>query len=330
MSPNLSPPPDPESLRLVALVILHLHIRGIFCPVISFSSTNFPTPIIPYISYPKPTPTCGTHVFLFYPIGLTSLPFSLLFPSTHPRVQDRGLHAGAWIRRPRLSQRRTSPRRPANQRSAGPRRPSPALCGGGPRGRASSGSPSSPPPAPARRIERPRRREAPGRQIKGGPVDGGRKWLQGRRIEGPDLQPGATPPPHLRRTRGGPTQRRPVLLRLLSPFLQLRRRRAAISSSLLPRRYLSFVMARSNNRWTRWGPSEGVAHALECALFGACGMRTGHPVHRSARAVRREKRRRRTGARRPVPLPVPSATSLTRRVSLRCLFPNRLTRTSAR
>jgi hypothetical protein len=46
-----------------------------------------------------------------------------------------------------------------------------------------------------RQIERPRRQGAPEWQIKGGPVDGGRKWLQGRRIKGPDLQPGATPRP---------------------------------------------------------------------------------------------------------------------------------------
>jgi hypothetical protein len=42
-------------------------------------------------------------------------------------------------------------------------------------------------------------------------------------------------------------------------------------------------MSRSSNRCTWWGPSEGVAHALECALFGTYRMRTGHPVHRSAR-----------------------------------------------
>jgi hypothetical protein len=130
---------------------------------------------------------------------------------------------------------------------------------------------------------RPRRREAPGRQIKGGPVDGGRKWLQGRRIEGPDLQPGSTPPPHLGRTRGGPTQRRPVLLRLLSLRSFDFTGGAPPSPLLCFPAILSSVMARSNNRWTRWGPSEGVAHAVECALFGACGMQTGHPVHRSAR-----------------------------------------------
>jgi hypothetical protein len=66
------------------------------------------------------------------------------------------------------------------------------------------------------------------------------------------------------------------LLHLLSPcapLLQHRRRRGAISSSLLPRHRLSSfsVMVWSSNRWMRWGPSESVAHTLECALFGARG-----------------------------------------------------------
>jgi hypothetical protein len=73
---------------------------------------------VPTFSLFYPPPTC-----------LTSLSFSLLLPSTHPRP---------WTSRRRqnpataASRRRTSLRRPptpANRRSAGPRRPSPALCG---------------------------------------------------------------------------------------------------------------------------------------------------------------------------------------------------------
>jgi hypothetical protein len=102
-----------------------------------------------------------------------------------------------------------------------------------------------------------------------------------------------------------------------APLLQLFQRRDAISSSLLPRRHLSSsMMARSNNRWTRWGPSEGVAHALECALFGACGMRMGHPVHRSARrcGVKTPKAYWSTASHSP---PCTSATSLRPMWSLR-------------
>jgi hypothetical protein len=37
-------------------------------------------------------------------------------------------------------------------------------------------------------------------------------------------------------------------------------------------------MARSSNCRPRCVTMRGVAHILECALFGGCGIRTGHPV----------------------------------------------------
>jgi hypothetical protein len=219
------------------------------------------------MSYPKPTPTCGTHVFLFYPHRSHLPPILSPFP-LHSPTSPR-----PWTsrRRPRPSQRRTSPRRPpapANRRSAGPRRPSPALCGV--RRWASRSSRWRQPIVPS---------SGPCAGESSGP--GGEKPQDGRSRAGPSMAYASGSKAD--GSRGADAAAAGPPPSSLSPFLQLRRRRAAISSSLLPRRYLSSVMARSNNRWTRWGPSEGVAHALECALFGACGMRTGHPVHRSAR-----------------------------------------------
>jgi hypothetical protein len=253
----------------------------------SFSSklSIFSHPSSPICHTPNQLPPVGPTFFFFTPTGLTSLPFSLLFPSTHPRVQDRGLHAGD--RGPPSGE---PPRVGLLRRRIGdPRgRAAPpllcAVCGGGPRGRAVGGSPSSPPPDPAQA-----NRAAPAaRSPRTADQGRARRWRT--QVAPRPTDRGTQPPARCHSSSPSALDARWANAAAaspppssLSPFLQLRRRRAAISSSLLPRRYLSSVMARSNNRWTRWGPSEGVAHALECALFGACGMRTGHPVHRSAR-----------------------------------------------
>jgi hypothetical protein len=71
------------------------------------------------------------------------------------------------------------------------------------------------------------------------------------------------------------------------------------------------AMARSSNGWPRGGATRGVAHVLGCALFDACGIETGHPVVDGVPPVRRQKRQKSPGARRPVLDTAPSATSLT-------------------
>jgi hypothetical protein len=63
---------EPRDFRLVALVVLQIHpLNGIF-------STNFPAPIVPYISYSTQTTTHGPHASYSFP--------SLLPPPTrrHP------------------------------------------------------------------------------------------------------------------------------------------------------------------------------------------------------------------------------------------------------
>jgi hypothetical protein len=56
---------------------------------------------------------------------------------------------------------------------------------------------------------------------------------------------------------------------------------ASLSSLLL------VAMARARTRQTPSGAAQAVAHTLECALFGASGMGTGHPVSFGGTPVQR-------------------------------------------
>jgi hypothetical protein len=93
-------------------------------------STNFPAPVMLYVSYSIPTPACGTHVFLFFTPPVSPPSHSL--SSSPPLTHGRGPHAGARIRRPRppggVPLRDGLPRRRIGD-LRGRAAPSPALCG---------------------------------------------------------------------------------------------------------------------------------------------------------------------------------------------------------
>jgi hypothetical protein len=223
------------------------------------------------MSYPKPTPTCGTHVFLFYPHRSHLPPILSPFP-LHSPTSPR-----PWTsrRRPRPSQRRTSPRRPpapANRRSAGPRRPSPALCGV--RRWASRSSRRRQPIVPS---------SAPCAGELSGP--GGEKPQDGRSRAGPSMagasgskaggsrDPTSSPAPLLLPICGGREVGQRSGGRSSSVFSL-----SVPSTSPAARRHLLFSASPPLSLLCDGAEQQpldavgSVAHALECALFGACGM----------------------------------------------------------